>query len=267
LVHGSGFRDTFCGINYWGRIPEALEQNGAAVYYGGTDAWGSIESNAEILRHTIEGIINRGGVEKLHILAHSKGGLEARYLISSLGLQGVIASLTTISTPHHGVKAMNLVYVIPDVLYVPVSGLVNWWAKRMGDARPDFYTSSRQLSEKECTAFNMTQKDAAAVYYQSYAVKMKHCFSDPLYIILNPFLRLTDGDNDGLCPVNSARWGVFKGVITTAGHFGISHSGILDAYRIPYKGIDIPAWYVSILEDMAEREGPALPPAPPAALA
>jgi triacylglycerol lipase len=229
-----------------------MEKNGVKVYYGGTDAWGSIETNAEILQHTVERI-KEEGVEKINILAHSKGGLEARYLISSLRLHGVIASLTTISTPHHGVRAMNLVYYLPDFLYTLASFFVNLWSGIIGDARPDFYTSSRQLSQRACAEFNKKNEDAATVYYQSYAVKMKHCFSDPVYIILNPFLRLTDGDNDGLCPVNSARWGNFKGVITTAGHFGISHSGILDAYRIPYKGIDIPAWYLSILDDLSER--------------
>jgi hypothetical protein len=88
---------------------------------------------------------------------------------------------------------------------------------------------------------------------------MRHFFSDPLYLILNPLLRLTDGDNDGLCPVYSAAWGNFKGVVTTAGHFGISHSGILDAYRLPYKGLNIPRFYRSILEDLADKE-PRHPP-------
>jgi triacylglycerol lipase len=40
----------------------------------------------------------------VHIVAHSMGGLDARYLISSKGLNcsSWIASLTTISTPHNG---------------------------------------------------------------------------------------------------------------------------------------------------------------------
>jgi hypothetical protein len=50
LIHGAGFRDkTFGFINYWGRVPKYLSKHGIAVYYAGTDAWGSIESNAEII--------------------------------------------------------------------------------------------------------------------------------------------------------------------------------------------------------------------------
>ncbi|MDR1239604.1 MAG: hypothetical protein LBK27_05795 [Treponema sp.] len=252
LVHGSGFRDKNLGMNYWGRIPAEMEKKGIKIYYGGTDAWGSIENNACLLKTTIENITGKNGVEKINIIAHSRGGLEARYLISSLHLHNSIASLTTISTPHRGVKAMNAALYIPDFIYKFVAFFINLWCKISGDKNPDFYRSSRQLSERECSEFNKTNGDKAPVYYQSYAAKMKYFFSDILYLLLNPFLMITDGENDGLCPVHSAEWGNFKGTITTEGKFGISHSGIIDTYRIKYKGIDIPKFYISILEDLSQ---------------
>jgi len=254
LIHGCGFRDKILGMSYWGRIPKMMGKNGVKVYYGGTDAWGSIESNAQKIKRKIENIVKEQGVEKFNIIAHSRGGLEARYVISSLQLSPVIASLTTISTPHRGVKAMNIALYIPGGLYKFVSFFINVWFKILGDKNPDFYKSSRQLSEQLCAEFNKINTDDKAVYYQSYAAKMKHCFGDLLFLFLNPFLKLTDGENDGLCPVESAKWGNFKGVITTQGKFGISHSGIVDAYRIKYKGIDIPKLYLSILEDL-EKNG------------
>jgi triacylglycerol lipase len=254
MIHGAGFRDKALGINYWGRIPKQMEKNGIKVYYGGTDAWGTIESNAQKIKEEIENIIKKHGVEKFNIIAHSRGGLEARYLISSLKSSPAIASLTTISTPHRGVKAMNIALDINNSLYKFVSFFVNLWFKIMGDKNPDFYKSSRQLSEKECIEFNKINIDDKSVYYQSYAAKMKYFFSDLLFLFLNPFLKITDGENDGLCPVESAKWGNFKGVITTEGKFGISHSGIVDTYRVKYKGIDIPKLYLSILEDL-EKNG------------
>ena len=42
LVHGVGFRD-FHYFNYWGRIPRELVRNGAKVYYGHQEAWGTVE--------------------------------------------------------------------------------------------------------------------------------------------------------------------------------------------------------------------------------
>ena len=253
LVHGSGFRDKIFGINYWGRIPKEMEKNGIKIYYGGTDGWGSIENNAEILKTNIEKIIKKNKVEKFNVIAHSRGGLEVRYLISSLKSHGFIASLTTISTPHKGVKAMNIALYMPNSLYKLAAFFINIWYKILGDKFPDFYRSSRQLSEKECSEFNKVNMDKNSVYYQSYAVKMKYFFSDIIYIFLNLFLMITDGENDGLCPVYSAEWGNFKGIITTEGKFGISHSGIIDAYRIKYKGMDIPKFYISICEELSKN--------------
>jgi len=255
MIHGCGFRDKILGIiSYWGRLPKLMKKNGVKVYCGGTDAWGAIESNAQKIKAKIENTAEKDGVEKFNIIAHSRGGLEARYLISSLKLSNMIASLTTISTPHRGVKAMNIALDVPNGLYKFVSFFINLWFRILGDKNPDFYRSSRQLSEQECTEFNKINIDDESVYYQSYAAKMKHCFSDLIFIVLNPFLRITDGDNDGLCPVESAKWGNFKGVITTEGKFGISHAGIVDSYRVKYKGVDIPKLYLSILEDL-ERNG------------
>lgn len=253
LVHGAGLRDKTLGVGYWGRIPRTLEKNGIPWYYGGTGAWGSVEDNALLLKKRIEKIRQETGAEKVNIIAHSRGGLEARYLISSLNMHPGVASLTTISTPHRGVKAMNIALDLPRPLYRFAAFWVNLWYGILGDKRPDFFTSSRQLSERECSRFNAANPDHPAVYYQSYAARMRHFYSDPFYILLNPFLRITDGENDGLCPVESAKWADFKGVITTAGRFGISHSGVIDAYRIPYKGLDIPGWYLSILADLAVR--------------
>jgi triacylglycerol lipase len=79
---------------------------------------------------------------------------------------------------------------------------------------------------------------------------MKHFFGDLNFIFTEPFIRFTDGDNDGLCPVESAKWGDFKGIITTQGIFGISHSGIIDLYRVNYKGTDIPEFYLTIAREL-----------------
>jgi triacylglycerol lipase len=254
LIHGAGFRDKTLGlVNYWGRIPQHFSQHGIPVYYGGTDAWGSIEYNAGITRDRIVSILNECKADKVNIIAHSRGGLEARYLISTLKMGYAVASLTTISTPHHGVKAMNIAVKIPDGLYTFIAFFVNTWFKILGDKKPDFFTSSRQLSELYCSEFNKQNPDNENIYYQSYAAKMKHAFSDPGFIITYPFIQITDGDNDGLCPVDSARWGDFKGPVTTQGIFGISHSGIIDTYRVKYKGVDILNFYLEIARGLSER--------------
>ncbi len=254
LIHGAGFRDKPLGfINYWGRIPNYLSEYGITVYYSGTDAWGSIEYNSEIIKNKIISIIEESDVNKVNIIAHSRGGLEARYLISTLKMDYAVASLTTISTPHRGVKAMNIAIKTPDGLYKFISFFVNGWFKILGDKIPDYFTSSRQLSEVYCVEFNKQNPDSEKTYYQSYAAKMKYFFSDFNFIIMNPFIQITDGDNDGLCPVDSAKWGDFRGIVTTQGIFGISHTGIIDTYKVNYKGIDILNFYLDIAKELSEK--------------
>jgi triacylglycerol lipase len=254
FVHGAGFRDKTLGcIDYWGRIPRCLSEHGIRVFYGGSDAWGSIEYNAAIIKDKITGILKETGSEKVNIIAHSRGGLEARYLISTLKTDYAVASLTTVSTPHHGVKAMNIAVKAPDGLYIFISFFVNGWFKMLGDKKPDFFLSSRQLSETYSITFNEQNPDSKNVYYQSYAAKMKHFFSDPGFIFTNLFIKTTDGDNDGLCPVDSAKWGNFKGTVTTRGVFGISHAGIIDTYRVKYRGLNILDFYLEIARGLAEK--------------
>ena len=251
-MHGSGFRDKTLGfINYWGRVPKLFKKHGIDVYYGGTDAWGSVEKNAETIKAKIDAILKESKAEKVNIIAHSRGGLEARHLISRMNMDHAVASLTTVSTPHYGVKIMNIAVKLPVRFYKFCSFFVNVWFRILGDKKPDFFTSSRQLSEKYCVEFNGNNPDREGVYYRSYASMMKYFFSDLIFIILHPLVTFADGDNDGLCPVESAKWGDFKGVITTGGVFGISHCGIIDLYRVNYKGINIPDFYLSIAKDLS----------------
>ena len=254
LVHGAGFRDkTFGFINYWGRIPKLFSKHGVKVYHGGTDAWGSVEQNAHTLKNKINAILQENKTEKVNIIAHSRGGLEARYLISALSMDHAVASLTTISTSHYGVRAMNIAVELPVGLYKFISFFVNTWFRMLGDKKPDFFTSSGQLSQKHSIEFNKCNPDKEGVYYQSYASMLKYFFSDLIFMVLHPLITFADSDNDGLCPVESAKWGDFKGVITTQGIFGISHCGIIDLYKVNYKGTNILDFYMNILKELSER--------------
>lgn len=105
LLHGLNCQDER-PIYYWGRIPSILRKHGTTVYLGGQDAWGTVKDNAEYINMQINNIILKENCDKVNIIAHSKGGLEARYLISSLNMANKVASLTTISTPHHGMKTL-----------------------------------------------------------------------------------------------------------------------------------------------------------------
>ncbi len=101
LVHGVFFRDSNL-LNYWGRIPDALKQNGATIFYGRHDSAGSVLSCAQVLRCRIREIVEKTGCETVNIIAHSKGGLDSRAALSDPEIAKYVASLTTINTPHRG---------------------------------------------------------------------------------------------------------------------------------------------------------------------
>ena len=59
------------------------------------------------LKEQILQILEAEQCEKVNIIGHSKGGLDARYAISCLEMEGKVASLTTIGTPHGGCKMVD----------------------------------------------------------------------------------------------------------------------------------------------------------------
>lgn len=145
LVHGTGFRDRK-SIGYWGRIPKALESHGARVFFGGQDGWGTVEHNAAVLKQRVEAILAETHCEKVHLIAHSKGGLDARYLVSSLGMAPYVASVTTISAPHHGSRTMDALFRAPRWLFRLAAIFVNGWFRLLGDKHPDFFSTCDQFT-------------------------------------------------------------------------------------------------------------------------
>lgn len=138
LVHGMGFRDSR-HINYWGRIPAELEKIGCRIYYGNQDSNGTIESNGEFLARRIREIIDATGADRINVIAHSKGGLDIRYAISSLKMSEYVASLTTISTPHNGSLTVDKLLRLPDFLIRFAGWCSDIWLRICGDKNPNAY--------------------------------------------------------------------------------------------------------------------------------
>lgn len=252
LVHGVGFRDLKY-INYWGRIPKELIRNGATVYYGNQEAWGTVEYNAKDIKNKILDILKETGCEKVNIIAHSKGGLDSRYMISKLEMGGYVASLTMISSPHRGCKFVDIACKIPDRIYKSIARFFDKRYRFLGDNNPDFYTASRQFSTYHSKKFNEEVKDVDGVYYQSYTSVVRNIFSD--YVVAIPYIlvKLTEGENDGLVSIESAKWGEFKGVLRNKRRRGISHGDIIDLRRDDYKDFDVIEKYVEIVSDLKNK--------------
>ena len=230
LAHGVASRDTR-PIGAWGRIPKALEEHGAAVYFGGQDSWGTIENNAEILARRILSIVRETGCDKVNIIAHSKGGLDSRCAVASFGMDDHVASLTTICTPHHGVKTMDTLSKLPLPLFKITGFIVDAVGRTFGDVEPDFTTTCQQWTTSNMSRFNENNPDSPKVYYQSFAAVMSSPFSDILMSVPNLFTRGIDGANDGIVPVTSAEWGIYRGELRGDRRRGVSHVDVVDLRR------------------------------------
>ncbi len=253
LIHGAGFRDDSKIFSYWGRIPDALTREGAKIYFSNQDAWGTIEKNAATIKESIDEVLKETKSKKINLIAHSKGGLESRYLISKLNMHKKIASLTTISTPHHGCKTLDTFYKWPKPIYKLVAFFVNLYFGLLGDKRPDFYTGSRQLSHIFCTRFNIKCPDMPGVYYQSYTSKMSSALSDLLLFFTYLIIKFIEGDNDGLVGVDSAKWGEFKGVLSCKKRRGISHADVIDFRGSDFSNFHVQDVYINMVRELKQK--------------
>ena len=218
LVHGVFFRD-FRYFSYWGRIPKELKKNGADIYLGEQQSAASVKDSAAEISEKIKRIVDETGCGKVNIIAHSKGGLDARYAVSRLGMDSYVASLTTVNTPHRGcVFADRLLERAPDKLKDGIAKRYNAALKRLGDKDPDFIAAVKDLTAASCRRFNEEVPDSAGVLYRSVASKMNSWTSGKFPLNLSHVLvRPYDGENDGLVSVDSARWGDSCRVLTVRG--------------------------------------------------
>lgn len=189
----------------------------------------------------------------MNIIAHSKGGLDSRYLISGLHMAPYVASLTTICTPHRGSMLADLLMKLPDFLYRGICGLIDRYFGMLGDRAPNAYVASRQLSCAWTQEFNRKYPDSSSVYYQSYASMMKCGASCWLLSIPYWILKLLDAGSDGLVTEESARWTNFRGTLKNTYLRGISHGDMIDLAREDYKGFDVIEFYIHLAEGLKER--------------
>src|SRR5262249_54237488 len=96
--------------------------------------------------------------EPVHLIAHSMGGLDSRYLISKLNMAPRILSLTTIGTPHRGSPFADWGVRHLERIVRP---LLDWF----GIPQQAFY----DLTTAKCRAFNEEVPDISSVRYFSVA--------------------------------------------------------------------------------------------------
>src|SRR3954449_8855605 len=108
LHHGLfGFGEINAGpvkLSYFGRIARGISGRGHPVILSSVHPTAGVATRARQLKETVLRqleIIGRPK-EKVIVVAHSMGGLDARYMISRLGMDDRVEALLTLAPPHRG---------------------------------------------------------------------------------------------------------------------------------------------------------------------
>jgi triacylglycerol esterase/lipase EstA (alpha/beta hydrolase family) len=226
LVHGWTGWDSIGPYQYFFRVPEHLREGGAEAHVASLDPYNSVTVRAEQLAQQIDALLAEQHAQKLNIIAHSQGGLDARRAISALGYGDRIGALVTISTPHRGTPLSDVALgILPGEAQEALSFLLNLLGAIAVGSESDALASFGSLTEAWVQQeFNPQHPDDPRVSYLSYAGRCcatgEGCgdLCDVEIQFTHHLLQALAGDNDGVVPVSSAVWGEYLGEIP-ADHF------------------------------------------------
>jgi triacylglycerol lipase len=222
--------------NYFACLRGFLRERGIRAFFPSVAGTAGVATRAAQLRELISDWTD----EPVNLIGHSMGGLDARYLITRLGMADRVKSLTTIATPHRG------------------SPVADWAKSHYRDRVPLLLTLEaigvnvdgfRDCQTDSCVRFNEEVPDQPGVRYFSHGAAV------PLSRVTPPLRRAwnivsaTEGPNDGLVSVQSAVWGEYLGTLTVD-HFAQTPDGL---FVRPGESFDSVGFFARLIEDLARR--------------
>jgi triacylglycerol lipase len=179
--------------SYFRGIPEALRTGGNRVLVARVHPLGGIAQRARQLKDFLD---REAPHEPVHLIGHSMGGLDSRYLISRLGMADRVLSLTTLGTPHRGSS-------FADWSVRHLKSLVNPLLDLFGVS----YQAFEDLTTARCRVFNELTPDAPGVRYFSVAGRFQLNWKALHWSFSGSIVDHAEGPNDGVVSVASAQYG------------------------------------------------------------
>lgn len=251
LVHGLfGFdRIGVPGVklHYFRGIVKHLESLGCHAHAVRLPAAASVPDRAKILVEKIAEL----GHDRVDIIAHSLGGLDARYALAKLGLGTRVRSLVTIGTPHHGTPLANFANE-------GVTGFARKAIKKVGIQLHALDWLTPAALEK----FNAECPNAPGVRYACVVGGIREA-GTPVALtiaVVHAYLRRVSGPNDGLVPISSQYWGETIAEIE-ADHW--EQVGWRMGMRGTFDALALYAFIVARLGDAASAASNDATPGPP----
>jgi len=251
LAHGFlGFQRRF-GMQYFHGVAEFLQRRFAhhnmRILETEVPPLARIGLRARRLREQIVAGLSDGRLdpgEKVHIIAHSMGGLDARWCVSPGNPENIgdrVASVSTIATPHRGSPVADLLVGGSRLASGRYPAIEPYLEAALGIV---------DLTSEGLKRFNARCPDHPQVRYFSYAGRGRQ-EGRPTCRLLRPgywlIARREGPENDGLVSVASARWGEFPEEPWPADHADeIGHD--LDHGRTAKPAFDYLSRYQAIVE-------------------
>jgi triacylglycerol lipase len=225
LSHGIFGFVTFQGIVYFNGVKDHLTGKfpGLRILTPQVPPDGTIEVRGSELGKQIFQAMQPGGIlaadEAVHIIAHSMGGLDARFLLSpdnTSNMADRIMSLTTISTPHKGSPIADLLAKLGDPLGIAKEESLLAEALHAALAHAGLEVGGLQnLTTDGVGRFNnqFRDNDSTKKFSVAGVGRGTRIFGIPLdtCVALRLAYRIikerTGEDNDGLVSLSSATWG------------------------------------------------------------
>lgn len=295
LAHGFNASTT----NSWAffKVKEALEADGSFVVLAEVEPFQGVAKRALTLGKQVdearvafcEARPKDGCLDttKVNLIAHSMGGLDARYAVSVLGYAPRVASVTTISTPHGGSAVADVALsLLPDdgLGRAAIDGLAALWGRTITAdelaANTDVRAAFESLAEANAADFAAKAPNVASVYYQSWAgvsritgglrsggaqadllaacdgkVFGSARRADFMDLSLAPMSavvgRFSSVPQDGMVTVANAKWGEFQGCIA-ADHLDEVGQPKREG-RNKWTSFDHRSFYRSLVTDLGRR--------------
>lgn len=256
LVHGIlGFSRKF-GIDYFRGLPEHFREKGFTVFVPELDPTQGVQFRGGQLRDQILAAFTAGQLdpnEKTHIIAHSLGGLDSRYILSPANpspIQDRIQSLTTISTPHGGSPIADVLddpaalLPFPHLPFAPMPNPLEPALNAIGIS----LNAMRDLTSAACQTFNERTPDHPKVAYFSSAGSGRTSFppTSAPFLLFHQYISAAKGEaNDGVVPVPSAQWKNFDAATWPGDHGEMIGYNLDNPIALP--GFDYVAKYDAIV--------------------
>lgn len=239
LVHGfAGFSNFgWLGVAYFNEIERAYREKGVVVSAPAMPPYNSSEVRARYLAAAVDDVLAKTGAKKVHLIGHSQGGIDSRFLVNVMGYGDRVATLTTVSSPHRGTPVADQAQHVPPFFLQSVF----WMMASVNGAPPgvdlgeiDSRAALKTLSTSGMEAFNTRFPDDPRVPVFSLAAVVgtprDGSCDDGAWgglrgqaapqVWLTPTWTLLSGKdpdravgNDGVVTVASAKWGTFLGCI------------------------------------------------------